>query len=300
MVKVSVILPTYNSADYLQNTLDSIQGQHGAGTLFELELIVVDDCSVDQTTDILRKNHIQYISNTSNSKGPNKGRNIGLRKATGEYICLIDHDDTWHPEKILLQLQAAKMGPIVTTGYHNGRTSFGVEAKANDTRDAIYYPTNETFLRKLKKDKHGQPTYMSSILIHSRLKDILFEENFGLVDFDWLLKLFDGNDSVHIPKELVIRNTNGRNLSLDLRYRLIDYHYSLLSLENYQQRFPKEVALAVKRINGTRARYHFLQGEMAEARKYFRKSAMEVKTLAYFLSTYYGSRWVIQRYNVFG
>lgn len=300
MIKVSVILPTYNSGEFLQQTLDSILSQNGAGNLFQLELIVVDDCSTDNTTTILRKNKIPFLSNDVNSNGPNKGRNIGLKAATGKYICLIDHDDTWHPDKILHQLNAAKQAPVITTGYRSSHRKLNPVSDSPGTGGLLYYSWNETFLKKLRKDKNGQPTNLSSIMIRSDLKSILFEENFGMVDFDWVLNIFEGSDSIHVNQELVYRNVNGKNLSLDLSYRLIDYHFSLLTLEKYQRQYPKEVALARRRINGTRARYHLIKGEMPESRKYFRKSALDIKTVAYYLTTFYGAGWVTRRYNVFG
>ena len=103
-MRVSVILTTYNSANFIQRTLNSILSQQGKGSVFELELLVIDDASTDNTPHILARNNIVYISNSENSGGPNKGRNIGLKIATGDYICFCDHDDAWEPSKIIRQL----------------------------------------------------------------------------------------------------------------------------------------------------------------------------------------------------
>ena len=59
-----------------------------------------------------------------------------------------------------------------------------------DKADFIFFEENETFLNKLKKSLTGQNTYLGSIIYHSELKGVLFEENFGVVDFDWVLRLF--------------------------------------------------------------------------------------------------------------
>ena len=61
--------------------------------LFDLELIVVDDCSSDDTINILQSNKINYLSTGKNSGGPNKGRNLALKQSTGDFICIADHDD---------------------------------------------------------------------------------------------------------------------------------------------------------------------------------------------------------------
>ena len=114
---VSIILTTYNSEKYLQKVIDSIDNQEGRDELFSIELIVVDDKSTDKTTEILAENNIPFISTGANSGGPNKGRNIGLKKVSGEYICIMDHDDEWYPDKLISQLPYLNKVPIVTSGY---------------------------------------------------------------------------------------------------------------------------------------------------------------------------------------
>ena len=100
MVKVSVILTTYNSESQIQQVIDSILGQDGREEIFKLELLVVDDCSTDNTQDILSANNIKFLTTSKNTGGPNHGRNIALSKCTGDYICISDHDDIWFPHKI--------------------------------------------------------------------------------------------------------------------------------------------------------------------------------------------------------
>jgi glycosyltransferase involved in cell wall biosynthesis len=73
MIKVSVILTCYNSEKTLQRLLDSIFSQKSLGEEFNIEIIAVDDCSVDSTREILNRNNIEYLSTGSNSGGPNRG-----------------------------------------------------------------------------------------------------------------------------------------------------------------------------------------------------------------------------------
>lgn len=93
MKKVSVILTTYNSEKFVSKVIDSILNQKGVDELFQLELIVVDDCSQDKTREILKNYNLEFLTTGENSGGPNKGRNLGLKAATGDYICIADHDD---------------------------------------------------------------------------------------------------------------------------------------------------------------------------------------------------------------
>ena len=302
MKKVSVILPTYNSEDTIQQTLDSVLNQSGINQLFKLELLVVDDCSTDKTREILKKNKISFYSTSENSGGPNKGRNIGLKNMTGDYFCLIDHDDVWHPEKIIKQLPVAEKIPVVSTGYCITDTISGktYTRQLTSSKNHFAFSRNETFLNKLKRNKNCQNLYMSSLMIDSRLRHLLFEENFGMVDYDWLLRITENNETAEVTECLVFRNVKATNLSLNNQYRQKDYYYSLYFLENYRKTYNREYTTAIKRINGSRARYHYLSNDMKEARRFFIKSEINLKQIAYILTSFIGSRFVKKKFVVFG
>jgi glycosyltransferase involved in cell wall biosynthesis len=304
MKKVSVIITTYNAERTIARTLNSVLRQEGIGKVFTLELIVIDDCSTDGTLEILEKFNLdiqQFISTPANSGGPNKGRNMGLRHATGDYICFLDHDDVWLPNKILLQLKAAEHVPIVTGSYSTTNTHTGINTQAENLKTTKFFEPNETFLKKLSKEKMGvQNTYLGSVMIHQDLKHVLFEEHFGMLDFDWTLRLFEQRASAEISAPLVTRFVDGSNLSLNSEYRKKDYYYSLMCLETFEARYPREVALALKRINGSRARYCYLQGNMPEARKYLLKAMPGMKETLYYITSFAGSQWVKRNFSVFG
>ena len=104
MNTISVVLPVYNSKDYILETLVSVTNQ----TLAPNEIIVVDDKSTDGTDKIVRAfgeihKNIKLISLNKNSGGPATPRNIGVETAKGELIAFIDSDDVWHPRKLELQ-----------------------------------------------------------------------------------------------------------------------------------------------------------------------------------------------------
>ncbi len=92
-IKVSVIVPVYNSANYITETLDSLVRQ----TLQEIEVVCVDDCSQDNSVKIIedyieKDNRIKLIKNPENKK-QGYSRNIGLDIAKGEYVAFLDSDD---------------------------------------------------------------------------------------------------------------------------------------------------------------------------------------------------------------
>ena len=102
--KVSVILPAYKAEDGIQTAIESILSQ----TWQNLELIIVDDCSPDNTLEVIKSyaekdDRIKYFQTPSNS-GPYVARNIALQYATGEYVTVNDADDWSHAEKIEKQV----------------------------------------------------------------------------------------------------------------------------------------------------------------------------------------------------
>lgn len=111
MPKVSIIIPAYNAALYIQKTIDSILAQ----TVVDFECIVVDDGSTDDTLAVVASYNdarIKVIAQ-QNSGGPAKPRNAGIAVASGELICIFDSDDIMQPRKLEEYLLAfAKDGSI--------------------------------------------------------------------------------------------------------------------------------------------------------------------------------------------
>lgn len=91
-MKISVIIPVYNSSTYLRKCLDSVVNQ----TLKDIEIIVINDGSTDDSKNIIEEYTVKYkniIFIDQENKGIGKTRNIGIKKATGEYITFVDSDD---------------------------------------------------------------------------------------------------------------------------------------------------------------------------------------------------------------
>lgn len=302
MKTLSVILTTYNGAKTIERTVTSILNQEGVNEKFKLEWLVVDDCSTDPTVDLLQQYSIPVESTGKNSGGPNKGRNIGLKKASGDYICIVDQDDCWEPHRIRALLPHLERVPVVTSGYtvlDSAENKKMIRVKQHEA-GSIYYGKNATFLSKLSKSASGQNTYPGSILFRSGLKTVLFEEQYGMVDYDWILRLFHNQDSVEICDTLYTRFVDGSNLSLNEAYRQKDFEYSLEFIKNYAGQYPHEAKIATRKIYGTMARYYYFVGNMNKARFYFLRSGISPKNIAYYLTTYVGSRWVRRSFTVFG
>jgi len=110
-ILISVIIPSYNRATTVKETIESIVTQHGVGESYDLEIVIGDDCSTDNSREVLEQYRRRY---------PNiirlffRDENLGLganwaqcvKDSRGKYICNCDNDDYWHnPDKLQLQLE---------------------------------------------------------------------------------------------------------------------------------------------------------------------------------------------------
>jgi teichuronic acid biosynthesis glycosyltransferase TuaG len=105
---VSIITPSFNSEKFIAETIKSVQNQ----TFQNWEMIIVDDCSTDQTVSIIE----QFVTNDDRihlfqldkNSGAGIARDLALSKAKGDYIAFLDADDLWKPLKLEKQLQFLK------------------------------------------------------------------------------------------------------------------------------------------------------------------------------------------------
>lgn len=110
---VSIIIPAYNCETYITETINSVLNQ----TFKDLELIVVDDGSNDRTREIVASYGAPVYLLTQSNSGVCAARNRGIREAAGRYICLMDHDDYWVPDKLAMQLEEMTKQPEVGLVY---------------------------------------------------------------------------------------------------------------------------------------------------------------------------------------
>lgn len=141
---VSVIIPVYNSAKYIEETINSVLNQ----IYQNFEIIIVDDCSTDDSCKIienLKDKRIRLIKLEKNS-GVAVARNTAIENANGQYIAFLDSDDTWVRNK--LQLQMEQMEEEVSFSY----TAIGmIDEKNQIVKEHISVPV-ECSYRLLQKN----------------------------------------------------------------------------------------------------------------------------------------------------
>ena len=131
---VSIIMPSYNTASFIEQSIQSVQSQ----TYTNWELIIVDDCSLDNTDEVvapyLTDMRIKYLKNSKN-RGAAVSRNRALREASGRWIAFLDSDDLWLPVKLEKQIDFMEENSykfsytnyveIDEEGHENGRKITG-------------------------------------------------------------------------------------------------------------------------------------------------------------------------------
>ena len=127
---VSIIMPSYNTASFIAESIQSVLAQ----SYKDWELIIVDDCSPDNTDDVVRPylsdERIKYLKNEKNS-GAAVSRNRALREAKGKWIAFLDSDDLWMPEKLEKQIRFMEKN-----GYCFSYTNYA-EIDTEDHRNGI-------------------------------------------------------------------------------------------------------------------------------------------------------------------
>lgn len=127
---VSIIMPSYNTAPFIAESIQSVLAQNYK----DWELIIVDDCSTDNTDQFVKPylsdERIKYIKNEKNS-GAAVSRNKALREAKGKWIAFLDSDDLWMPDKLKKQISFMEKND-----YHFSYTNYA-EIDTEDKRNGI-------------------------------------------------------------------------------------------------------------------------------------------------------------------
>lgn len=142
---VSIIMPSYNTAEYIADSINSVLSQ----TYTNWELIIVDDCSSDNTDEIVSQfddKRIRYLQNDKNS-GAAVSRNKALREAKGKWIAFLDSDDLWMPDKLEKQVRFME-----ENSYAFSYTNYiEIDSAGNETGVKVTGPKHIT--------KHGMYNY---------------------------------------------------------------------------------------------------------------------------------------------
>lgn len=183
---VSVVVPTHNRAELLLKALGSIYGQVGIGEQFEMEVIVVDDASSDETQEIVGEYPgVRYIRLARN-RGEAGARNAGIEASTGKYVTFLDDDDVWLPHKLSIQVPVLEANPEIGVVY--SQNIIRDEDKDVTWPDAGRAPSGYVFEDFLKREFIS----MNAVLVRREAfdKSGLFDEDLPtMTHYDMFLRL---------------------------------------------------------------------------------------------------------------
>ena len=207
--KVSIIIPVYNGEDYIREAIDSALNQ----TYRNIEIIVVNDGSVDDTEKIAMSygDKIRYFKKENG--GVSSALNLGIREMQGEYFSWLSHDDVYYPGKISAQIEA-----IGESDRNKKRFSYGNYTCLQEVAKTYQSVTSANKLYGELCEKSLFPVLFNlingcTVLIHKSLFDEngLFDENFDTSqDYDMWFRLLRNEDPVYIEKSLVITRMHSK------------------------------------------------------------------------------------------
>ena len=266
---ISVIMPTYNRADLLMASIESVRQQ----SFTDWELLVVDDGSNDNTEDIVKSIVDQRISY---HKIPHCGklgqvRNHGLQLATADYIAFADSDDLWHPEKLAQQMNALQRHPesffCLTNGY-NFKTEkqplhFFYKQKDGEKFDDLFISCFSS----------GVACFCQSLLFRrSCLEKTGFLEEERLSDRNFIVSLCFFFKGVILFEPLFFRRLHESNLNSS--EWMINYEYEIELIQRYRHTLPFEVYRnALFHLYLNFGEEHLVNDNKKEAARMFAKAA---------------------------
>lgn len=243
---VSVVIPTYNSAHYIQEAIDSVLRQ----TYLPVEIIVVDDGSTDDAREVLKdfieSKKISYI--LKKNGGPASARNLGIQHSNGEFVAFLDADDIWESDKLEKQMKffvdsavGLVYSDMVFFGAKTKNTTHSESTKGffrgSVARQLIinnFIPTSSVVVRRSIFDSTGY---------FNEQKDLI-----AIEDYDMWLRIAPFYIMEYVPESLVHYRLHDAQISstryLSVVRNLILLHVRLLFKKGYR----KYVIVSFKKI----------------------------------------------------
>lgn len=219
---VSVIIPTYNCANYIIMSIDSVISQ----TVKDWEIQIIDDCSTDNTYEVLKPYlkkypNIHYYCLPKNS-GPAIARTEGIKKATGKYIAFLDSDDLWVPQKLEKQIDfMEKNGAVFSC------TAYAQMDENGNNLHTVMIPPDKTNYKKciLLSNPIGNLTVMYDQEILGKFQvPVIKKRN----DFALWLQILKKTDYCYGMKDVLSVYRLGRQGSVSHnKLSQIKYHWQL-------------------------------------------------------------------------
>ncbi len=243
---VSIILPVYNAEKFVEETINSILNQ----TYSNIELIIVEDCSTDNSLNIIKKFSDKRIKvfNFKENKGVAIARNYGVDKSEGEYLAFIDSDDIWKKDKLEKQMDFLQKNTQCNFVF----SSYELINESGKKRNQIIYSQKEVDYKFILRNTIiSTPTVL---LKKSGFTDISFENISTAEDYSlWYKLLRDGEIAYGIKEPLVLVRKRSKSLSKN-RLKVIYNLYKVQRRYEKQNIFQAFINICFYIVNALRKR----------------------------------------------
>lgn len=280
MSKVSIIIATYNYANYIADAINSVLCQ----TYCDFEIIVVDDGSTDNTFNILKSfndERIKYFYKENG--GVSSALNYGMARALGDYIAFLGADDIWCPTKLENQISVFNKNKDVGIVSCDVQIFNSYNKNMGIYRISLLYPKNEFNLYNFLRHSLLVP---SSVVIRKKVMDDVgfFRSDFDSAeDFEYFLRVLTKYHLMVVDKVLVKYRIGHPSLSTGFRA----YHARERILDDFFNKTSddRNVNLSLAKKDAYYGLYYnhgkdlLWKGRTREARQYFIKALTYKKTL---------------------
>lgn len=266
----SVIIPCFNSERWILETLSSVYSQ----TYPNIEVIVVDDGSVDNTKELVLSFDEKISYYYQENKGPSAARNLGIKKARGDYIAFLDSDDVWEQDKLSKQVNFLEKNEDVHLVFSN-------VTLINEQGETLYTHFNKVPSEKdeiIKKFFEGNIT-MNTPSIVARRDSVInaggFDEELPLREDHFFLMMMTHKYKIfHFKEPLVKRRVSQQSMSNSIEPEKVfnlNTPFLLKSLEEFPflSKYKKSV---YSRMNATIGKGYWKNGNYTEGLKYMIKT----------------------------
>jgi glycosyltransferase involved in cell wall biosynthesis len=211
---ITIIIPFYNRIPELLKTVESVKKQ----SYKNLEVLLINDCSKEDISAVkesIKEDKRFKILNLEKNSGPAKARNLGIEKATGEYLAFLDSDDEFLPEKIMEQYIQ-----MFLTGYDVSHTSYIRRSKRKDETINIGKLTGRVIPEIIRSCQIATPTVMirTKFLLENKFR---FREDMKIgEDTCFWLEILRDTKLLGIEKALTTVNVNESSAAHDSKKHL--------------------------------------------------------------------------------
>ncbi len=277
---VSVVIPSYNRAGLIGKTIDSVLNQDYPN----IEIIVVDDCSSDDTESVIAGYGDRVIFRRHDeNKGAPAARNTGLEISRGKYIAFLDSDDTWTYNKISAQMDVMISSDSGTALVYCGMVK--IDGNGNVVGEKIPKYRGRIYLKLLKDNVIGS-TSVPLILKDAVMEVGGFDESLpSRQDLDLWLRLAKRWTVDYDPGKFVNYYVHENRISSDIEGKIKG---NLMILDKYYDDIKKHPSILSSQYEVIGWLYK-KNGQIKEARKYFirsLKSFPNIKSLYHLLKLY--------------